>query len=262
VILDEIMAHKRRDLAQRREVVPLDEVRAMGRYRHTPLDFAAALRRKGVGLIAEVKQASPSKGLLCPDFSPLSLAQTYARNGAVAISVLTDLRFFKGSLDHLARIRHGLDVEIPLLRKDFIFDPYQVYEAYAFGADALLLVAALLPHQSLADMLGLTQELGMVALMEVHSKEEMERVLPLQPRVVGINNRDLRDFSVDLNTFGRLRSLLPDDVVAVAESGVHSAEDVRRLAEMGADAVLVGEALVTAQDPAAKVQELVGAGLV
>jgi indole-3-glycerol phosphate synthase len=262
VILDEIMAHKRRDLAQRRKAVPLDEVRALGRDRHAPLDFAAALRRKGVGLIGEVKRASPSNGLLCPDFSPLGLAQTYARGGAAAISVLTDLRFFQGSLDHLSRIRHGLDVEIPLLRKDFTFDPYQVHEAYAFGADALLLIAALLPHESLAELLSLTRELGMVALMEVHSEEEMERVLPLQPRVIGINNRDLRDFSVDLNTFGRLRSLVPDDVVAVAESGVRTAQDVQRLAEMGADAVLVGEALVTAQDPAAKVQELVGAGSV
>jgi indole-3-glycerol phosphate synthase len=232
----------------------------MGRDRPAPLDLAAALRRKGVGLIAEVKRASPSKGLLCADLSPLSLAEIYARNGAVAISVLTDLRFFQGSLEHLARIRRGLDVQIPLLRKDFVFDPYQVYEAYAFGADAVLLIAALLPLEPLAEMLSLTRELGMVALMEVHSKEEIERVLPLRPRVVGINNRDLRDFSVDLNTFDRLRSLLPDGVVAVAESGVHSAEDMRRLAEMGADAVLVGEALVTAQDPAAKVQELVGAG--
>jgi indole-3-glycerol phosphate synthase len=260
VILDEILAHKRRDLARRREVVPLDEVRAMGRDRPAPLDFAAALRRKGVGLIAEVKRASPSQGLLSPDFHPLGLAQAYARNGAVAISVLTDLRFFQGSLDHLAHIRHGLDVQIPLLRKDFILDPYQVHEAYAFGADALLLIAALIPQEPLAEMLSLTRELGMVALIEVHNEEELERVLPLQPRALGINNRDLRDFSVDLNTFGRLRSLVPGHVVTVAESGVQSAADVQRLAEMGADAVLVGEALVTAQDPAEKVRELAGAG--
>jgi indole-3-glycerol phosphate synthase len=262
VTLDEIMAHKRRDLAQRREVIPLDEVKAMGRDRPAPLDFAAALRRNGVGLIAEVKRASPSKGLLCPDFSPLALAKTYSRNGAVAISVLTDFRFFQGSLGHIARVRHGLDVQLPLLRKDFIFDPYQVHESYAFGADALLLIAALLPHDSLAEMLRLTRELGMIALLEVHTEEELEGVLPLHPRVVGINNRDLRDFGVDLNTFGTLRPLVPDDVIAVAESGVHSAEDVQRLGEMGADAVLVGEALVTAQDPTAKVQELVGAGSV
>jgi indole-3-glycerol phosphate synthase len=232
----------------------------MGRDRPAPLDLAAALRPKGVGLIAEVKQASPSRGLLCSDFSPLGLAETYARNGAAAISVLTDFHFFRGELDHLARIRRGLEVDIPLLCKDFIFDPYQVHEAYAHGADALLLIAAVLSGESLAEMLSLTRELGMVALVEVHSQEEMARVLPLQPRVVGINNRDLRDFSVDLDTFGRLRSLVPDDIVAVAESGVHTARDVQSLAEMGADAVLVGEALVTAHDPAAKVRELVGAG--
>jgi indole-3-glycerol phosphate synthase len=260
VILDEILAHKRRALAQRRKGAPLDKVRAIGRHRPAPLDFTAALRRQGVGLIAEVKRASPSRGLLCPDFSPVGLAETYARNGAAAISVLTDSRFFQGSLDHLAGIRHGLDVQIPLLRKDFIFDPYQVYEAHAFGADALLLIAAALSDQSLAELLNLTRELGMVGLVEVHREKEIERVLPLEPRVVGVNCRDLRDFSVDANTFGRLRPQLPDDIVAVAESGVHSAQDVQRLAQMGADAVLVGEALVTAEDPAAKVQELVAAG--
>jgi indole-3-glycerol phosphate synthase len=232
----------------------------MGRDRQAPLDFAAALRRKGVGLIAEVKRASPSRGLLCPDFSPIELARTYARNGAAAISVLTDARFFQGSLDHLADIRQGLDVQIPLLRKDFIFDPYQVYEAYAFGADAVLLIAAVLADQSLAELLNLTRELGMVGLVEVHSEEELAGVLPLRPRVVGINSRNLRDFSVDLNAFGRLRPMVPDDVVAVAESGVRSAQDVQRLGEMGADAVLVGEALVTAEDPAARVRELVAGG--
>ncbi|MEA3377388.1 MAG: indole-3-glycerol phosphate synthase TrpC, partial [Chloroflexota bacterium] len=228
--------------------------------RPAPLDFAAALRRQGVSLIAEVKRASPSKGLLCPDLSSLDLAQTYARNGAVAISVLTDLRFFHGSLDDLARIRHGLDGDIPLLRKDFIFDPYQVYEARAFGADAVLLIAAVLSDESLTELLSLTRELGIAGLVEVHNEEEIACVLPLEPCVVGINNRDLRDFSVDLDTFGRLRSLVPGHIIAVAESGVRTAEDVQRLAVLGADGALVGEALVTAQDPAAKVRELVAGG--
>ena len=146
------------------------------------------------------------------------------------------------------------------MRKDFIFAPYQVYETYAYGADALLFIAAVLPDEALNELLALTHELGMTALVEVHDEDEVERVLRLRPRVVGINNRDLKDFSVDLATFGRLRSLLPDDVVAVAESGVHSAADVRRLAAMGAEAVLVGEALVTAPDVAAKVREMVGIG--
>lgn len=262
MILDEIMAHKRRDLAQRREAVSLEEIRAMGRDRPAPLDLTAALRRPGVSLIAEVKRASPSKGLLCPDFSPLGLARTYAANGAAAISVLTDFRFFQGGLDHLARIRHGLAVEIPLLRKDFVFDPYQVDEAYGYGADAILLIAAVLPDDSLTQLMGRTRELGMASVVEVHAEEELERLLPLEPAVIGINNRDLRDFSVDLNTFGRLRTRVPDDTVAVAESGVRTTEDVRRLAGMGADAVLVGEALITAPDRAAKVRALAEAGSV
>ncbi len=232
----------------------------MGRDRPAPLDLAAALRRDGVSLIAEIKRASPSRGLLCADFHPLELAETYARHGAAAISVLTELRFFQGGLDHLAQVRHGLRHEVPLLRKDFIVDPYQVYESYAFGADALLLIAAVLPDEALDELLGLTRELGMVALVEVHSEEDLKRVLALQPRIVGINNRDLRDFSVDLATFGQLRSRLPAGVIAVAESGVHNGADVRRLASMGADAVLVGEALVTAENRQAKVEELVEAG--
>lgn len=266
MILDEIMAHKRRELERRRQAVPLDEVRGLGEGRSPPLDLAAALRQKGVCLIAEVKRASPSKGLLCPDFDPTGLAETYAGSGAAAISVLTDDKFFQGKLEHLTEVKSqisGLRSPIPILRKDFIFTSYQVHEAYALGADAVLLIAAVLPDQALDELLGLTQDLGMTALVEVHSEEELRRVLPVEPRVVGINNRDLHDFSVDLNMFGRLRSLLPDEdeVVAVAESGVRTAEDVQRLTKMGADAVLVGEALVTARDISAKVQELVAGGL-
>jgi len=260
VILDEIMAHKQKELEARRQVVPLAELQARGADLPPPLDFAAALRGEGVSLIAEVKRASPSKGLLCPDFDPARLATTYAANGAAAISVLTDEKFFQGKLKYLTRIREALGATIPLLRKDFIFDPYQVYEARAYRADALLLIAAVLSDETLAELLALTHELGMAVLVEVHDEEEVERVLPLHPRVVGINNRDLRDFSVDLATFGRLRSLLPCDTIAVAESGVHTAADVRRLAKMRADAVLVGESLVTARDRPAKVRELVAGG--
>ncbi len=260
MILDEIMAQKRRDLADRRRAVSFGELKAMTSDLPEPLDFVAPLCCRNVSLIAEVKRASPSRGLLCPDFSPLDLARTYAGNGAAAISVLTEFHFFRGGLDHLLGIRHGLDVPIPLLRKDFIFDPYQVYEAYAFGADALLLIAAALSDASLAELMGLSRELKVAALVEVHDEQEMERVLPLEPRVIGINNRDLHDFSVDLSTFGRLRALVPDHVVAVAESGVRTAADVQQLSEMGADAVLVGEALVTATDPGARVRELVAGG--
>lgn len=260
MILDEIMAYKRRELKIRRQAVPLAELKASGVGRPPPLDFASALRGQGVRLVAEVKHASPSKGMLCPDFDPVRLATAYVANGATAISVLTDAHFFLGDLGHLSRIREALGPAVPLLRKDFVFDPYQVYEAHAFGADALLLIAAVLSDGQLAELLALTRELGMTALVEVHDEEEVNRVLPLRPRVVGINNRDLRDFHVDLATFGRLRPLLSGDVVAVAESGVHTAADVRRLAQMGADAVLVGEALVTATDVAAKVRELARGG--
>ncbi len=263
MILAKIMDHKRKELEVRRQVVPLAELEARGSDLPPPLDFAAALCDKGVSLIAEVKRASPSKGLLCPDFDPVRLATTYAVNGATAISVLTDEKFFQGKLEYLTRIKSAisnLQFPIPILRKDFIFDPYQVYKARACGADALLLIAAILPDETLAELLALTHELRMAALVEVHDEEEVERVLPLRPRVVGVNNRNLRDFSVDLATFGRLRSLLPCDTIAVAESGVHTAADVRRLAQMGADAVLVGESLVTARDRPAKVRELVAGG--
>ncbi len=260
MILDEIVAHQRRHLARRRDLVPLRELEGTAGGLPDPVDFVAPLRCDGVALIAEAKRASPSKGLLCPDYRPLDLARAYAANGAAAISVLTESHFFGGSLDDLAEIRRGLEVDIPLLRKDFILEPYQVYEARAFGADAVLLIAAVLGDGVLGELLVLVQELGMAPLVEVHDQAELERVLFLEPRVVGINNRDLRDFSVDLDTFGRLRALVPDDVVAVAESGVRSAVDVRRLAHMGADAVLVGEALVTASDPGARVRDLTAGG--
>lgn len=267
MILDEIMAHKRQELRRRQQTVPVAELKARGSDRPPPLDLAAALRSGGVRLIAEVKRASPSKGVLCPDFDPVHLATTYAVNGAAAISVLTDGKFFQGELECLARIKSAISnpknekgSPIPIMRKDFIFDSYQVYETHAHGADALLLIAAVLSDGMLAELLALTHDLGMIALVEVHDEEEVERALRLRPQVVGINNRNLWDFTVDLATFGRLRSLLPEDVVAVAESGVRTAADVRRLAGMGADAVLVGEALVTAPDVAAKVRELAAGG--
>jgi indole-3-glycerol phosphate synthase len=263
MILDEIMAHKRQELGVRRGAVPLAELKARAADQSPPLEFAPALRAGGVRLIAEVKRASPSRGVLCANFDPVGLAQAYAGNGAAAISVLTDSRFFQGELEYLAAIKSSLcdgESGTPVLRKDFIFDPYQVHESRAYGADALLLIVAVLRDELLAELLDLTHALGMSALVEVHNEEETARALRLRPRIVGINNRDLRDFHVDLATFGRLRSLLPDDVVTVSESGVHGAPDVRRLAHMGADAVLVGEALVTAPDVGAKVEELAKAG--
>lgn len=258
-ILDEIFAHKREEVAARRLNRPLAEVQAEALLAAPPLDFIAALRSAPArpALIAEVKRASPSRGVIAREFDPLRLARVYAENGAAAISVLTDEKYFQGSLEYLKQLaQSGLGV--PLLRKDFLYDPYQVYEARAAGADAVLLIAAHLPPALLADLHGLANALGMAALVEVHDRAELEAVLPLNPALVGINNRDLRDFSVRLETALELKPLLPPTVCAVAESGIHGAEDARRLGGAGFDAVLVGEALVAAADTAQKTRELAG----
>jgi indole-3-glycerol phosphate synthase len=266
-ILDRIVDYKRtKELPCRMRDLPLEALRARAAAAPPPRDFVAALRSApDVALIAEVKCASPSKGLLRPDFDPVHLAATYAANGAAAISVLTDEPFFQGNLAYITQIRSQLAShllasdrpEVPLLRKDFIIHPYQVYEARAAGADALLLIAAILPDADLAELLSLTQAQGMAALIEVHDREELMRVLPLAPRLVGVNNRNLRDFSVNVDTCLRLRSQVPPEVCFVAESGIQTGADAARLAAADVDAMLVGEALVTAPDVGAKVRELI-----
>jgi len=263
-ILDRIVDYKRNEeLPRRMHELSLEEMQTRAAAAPPPRDFVTALRSApGVALIAEMKRASPSKGLLRPDFDPLDLAATCIANGAAAISVLTDEPFFQGDLAYLTQIRQRLAAQgpAPLLRKDFIVHPYQIYEARAAGADALLLIAALLPDEDLAQLLTLTRTLGMTALVEVHNRDELARVLPLRPRLVGVNNRDLRNFSVNLNTCLSLRPLVPSDVCFVAESGIHTPTDVARLAAVGVDAMLVGEALMVAPDVEAKVRELVHGG--
>jgi indole-3-glycerol phosphate synthase len=276
--LNRILDHKRSEVARQQAKIPLAQLEARGAAAPPPRDFAAALRKPGqAALIAEVKKASPSKGLLLERFDPLELARSYAENGAAAISVLTDQRFFQGSLKYLEGIRERLEIgdwrlasteqslisnlqSPPLLRKDFILDPYQVYEARAYGADALLLIVAALDDQALAALLGLTHELGMQALVEVHDEAELDRALAVGATVVGVNNRDLRTFVTTLETTERIAARLPatDRPLLVSESGISSAADVARVRAWGADAVLVGEALVTAPDIAAKVRELAG----
>ena len=274
-ILDRIAEHKRTtELPQRMRDVPLRVLEARAAAAATPRDLVAALRgRPGVALIAEVKRASPSRGLLRPDFDPVQLARLYAAGGAAAISVLTDSRFFQGDLAHLSQIRAWLESRLgevtatgrggqpaeplPLLRKDFVVHRYQVFEGRAAGADAVLLIAALLDDRELADLLALTHHLGMTALVEVHTAEELSRVLPLRPRLIGVNNRNLHDFSVNLEACLSLRRQVPPETCFVAESGIHSRADVARLQAAGVDAMLVGEALVVAPDVAAKVRELV-----
>lgn len=217
-----------------------------------PRNFAAALWRETVALIAEVKQASPSKGVLIEDFDPITIGRTYAENGAAAISVLTDERFFQGSLRDMRDVRGA--VSVPVLRKDFIIDSYQVYEGRASGADAMLLIAAALEDKHMADLYAQITGLGMTALVEVHTEDEMERALKIGAKVVGINNRDLKTFEVDLNTTERLARLVPNDVILVAESGIMNPDDVRRMGDLGAHAVLVGESLMKSSDMAAAVR--------
>jgi indole-3-glycerol phosphate synthase len=215
-----------------------------------------------VRLIAEIKRASPSRGILAPNLDIHQIARLYAENGAAAISVLTDVRFFLGSLDYLRSLRASAEPLPPLLRKDFILAPAQVYETRAGGADAMLLIAAALPDAELFDLHALTLELGLTPLVEVHTQAELDRVLPLPGlRLVGINNRDLTTFTTSLATTEALRPNIPAGLTVVSESGIFTAADVARLAAVPVDAVLVGEALVTAPDIGAKVRELSGVDL-
>lgn len=255
-ILDRILAHKLDEVAAAQQARPLPQVIAMAQAAPPARPFAAALRRSTVALIAEVKRASPSKGLLAANFDPAAVGAVYAENGAACISVLTDERFFQGSLAHLQAARAAASV--PVLRKDFVVAPYQVYEARAAGADAVLLIAAALTDQALADLHALALELGMAALVEVHDAGELARALALGARLVGVNNRDLKTFNVDMATTARLAALVPPAVTLVAESGIATAADVQRMGALGADAVLVGEALMTAADMAAAVRAFSG----
>ncbi len=251
-ILDKILSHKRSEVERQQIKIPLEKLQPALERAPAPRDFAAALRQgEHIALIAEVKKASPSRGVLLENFDHLALAQTYAEHGAAAVSVLTDSRFFQGSLKFLEGIRKLPGWPLPLLRKDFIIDPYQVYEARVYGADALLLIVAALDDENLAALLSLTQELGMHALVEVHTAAELERALAADAQIIGINNRDLHNFVTSLETSEQLAKLLPGGPsrpVLVSESGIFRAADVARLRSCGADAILVGEALVT--DPA------------
>lgn len=264
-ILDEIVKHKRQvELPKQKEAVSPATVQSQAVLAPESRDFVASLQAaKGVALIAEVKKASPSKGLLRLKFDPVELALDYVKHGASAVSVLTDAKYFQGSPDFiplideaLAPVRKAQGVAAPLLRKDFIVDPYQVYQAKLAGADALLLIAACLSDGELADLLKRTHQVGMTALIEVHTKDELDRVLPLKPRLIGANNRDLRDFSVDLKTCIELRQYVPPEICFVAESGIHTRADVQRLAKEGVDAILVGEAIVKQKHVGPKVREL------
>jgi len=250
--LERIVAATHDELAARMAQTPLAELQAQIGDLPAPRDLAAALRPAVGGsarLIAEIKRASPSKGLLAETFDPVAQARAYAVGGAAAISVLTEPRFFLGSLDHLRAVRAA--VNIPVLRKDFVLDPYQVYETRVAGADAVLLICALLDDAMLANLLALTRTLGMEALVEAHDANEARRAVAAGASVIGVNSRNLRTFVVDTSRAHRLRPLVPVDRVFVAESGVASVADAARARAWGADAVLVGEALMRAADPGA-----------
>jgi indole-3-glycerol phosphate synthase len=254
-MLDKIVAQKREEVKQRKQSLPLSRLKELIARREATLDLALALEDTHTRLIAEVKRASPSRGVLCPDFDPVELARKYAQGGAAAISVLTETNYFQGSLDHLVAIRQEID--LPLLRKDFIFDPYQVYESRAYGADALLLIVAILSREQLEELLSLSYDLGLNCLVEVHNEDEVERALGSQAQIIGINNRDLTTFTIDINTTHRLLPLIPRGKIVVSESGIRSRSDVAKLKGWGVNALLVGEALVTAGDVVTKVRELI-----
>ncbi len=265
-ILDTIFAHKQVEVERQKLKVPLARIQQQAEQAPPPRGFAAALRQEQLALIAEVKKASPSKGVLIENFEPTALAQTYAEHGAAAISVLTDTRFFQGHLSYLRTIRSHLSdlgLETPLLRKDFLFDPYQVFEARAYGADALLLIVAMLDDATLATLHQLTLALGMTPLVEVHTAAELARAQAVGALVVGINNRDLHTFKVDLATTHNVAAGLPpvgdaQRPTLVAESGISSPADLALLRSWGVDAILVGESIVVAADPAAQVRMLSG----
>ena len=257
MILQRIVADNRADLEARKRDVPLAELQEMASGQPPPLDFAAALRGASICLIAEVKKASPSRGIISHDFNPVEIARTYAGNGAAAISVLTEPRYFQGSLDYLTEIKKALgNMSLPLLRKDFIDDPYQIYESRAYGADAILLIVAILTPQSLAELLELSHQMGMSCLVEVHNEAEVEIALASGAGIIGINNRDLNTFTMDLATTGRLRPLIPPDRIVVGESGIKIRDDMEKLKKWGVDAVLIGESLMSAPNIAAKMKEL------
>jgi len=254
-VLDAIVARTRARVAEEREHRPLETLRRAAENADPPRPFAAALARPGrIGVIAEYKRRSPSRGAIREDLAPADVARRYERGGAAALSILTDEPHFGGTLAHLVEARGA--TRLPVLRKDFTVDPWQVWEARAAAADAVLMIVAALTDADLRTLLATAREAGLAALVEVHDRAELERAIGAGATVVGVNNRDLRTLEVSLETALALSEAIPDDVVAVAESGIRSGDDVRRLRAAGFDAVLIGEHLMTAPDPGEALRRL------
>lgn len=257
-ILEEIYKHKRVQVSIAKMSRPFEELEQRAKKQTSPPSFIEAIQdqtRTAPRLIAEVKHRSPSRGTLVQKFDPLQLAEIYEQNGAAAISVLTDERYFGGSLEYLEDIANALP-NTPLLRKDFIFDPYQILEARCAGASAVLLIVAMLKHEELQRLILFAHENQLKALVEIHQEDELEPALSAGARLLGINNRNLHNFDVNLDTTFKLLPMIPPEVAVVSESGIRTSQDVERLGKAGVDAILVGEALVTAKDVAAQVAYL------
>lgn len=253
-VLERIVAARRRAVEQAKQTTPAAKLEERAAVAPPLRDFAAALTRDGLNIIAELKKASPSRGLLRADLNPAQLAPALEAAGACALSVVTEPEFFQGALEDLQVARSV--TRVPVLRKDFLFDPYQVYEARAAGADAFLLIAAVLRTAELQQLITLGKQLSMAALVEVHTSDELERALEAGAEIIGVNNRDLRTFEVSVETSLRLIELLPDACAAVSESGLWTRDDLKQLREAGFDAFLIGEHLMQAAQPAAALQEL------
>ena len=257
-VLDEILDGVRADLADRQRTVSLEALKEMAANAPSPVDAVASLKGEGVSVIAEVKRSSPSKGALAAIADPAALASDYEAGGATVISVLTERRRFGGSLDDLAAVRNNVDVAV--LRKDFIVSSYQLWEARAYGADVALLIVAALDQEALVSLIERAESIGLTALVEVHTEDEVERAVAAGAKVIGVNARDLKTLKVDRTVFARLAPLIPKGILKIAESGVRGPHDLLAYAASGADAVLVGESLVTGKDPRAAVADLVAAG--
>ncbi len=257
MILDRIVEQKRIQLVEEMKHISVEGLKSKikGPGIHKPLDFYSAIKRNGeISIIAEVKKASPSKGVIREDFDPAGILSEYGKAGVQAVSVLTEKNFFLGADEYLVKARQSLP--IPVLRKDFIIDLWQIYQSRCIGADAILLIVSLLPGDLLKKFMVIAGILGLHCLVEVHDEAELDRALEAGARIIGINNRDLKSFKVDLSVTGRLINRIPTDRAVVSESGIHTAEDLRHLKSLGVDAVLIGEAFMKAPSIPEKVREL------